>query len=355
MSSKILLSFLGGCLALLLVSGITNNKADAQVAVSGVTEEPSGQIIVPFDERELSGQASGIGRDTHFQLTNTSSTSPVNIHVQLLYSGSAEAGGGCSELDFFDTLTPEDTHVYELDNLFLNDDTGQPPFDGTSRTQYGAVVITPVVGASDPVPVAFNHLHATVAWGTSASGEGLDPLDSTYVFNAFGRDAINLASGAKAADGTVLDGVAAGFQRVIPNDMIFQYTSKPFGGLPVFSDLVFIALSDDYFGGDNYKAVGGSTSLFSVEHVVDNDENSFSCGDVQFSCVEIYGINDNIIATEDFFADSNDNLICAEPQLAYDEGFDVLVARPGAEADAIFGVVGLTSSNAGGADHMFVE
>ena len=342
MSSKILLSFLGGCLALLLVMGITNNKADAQV-VSGVTEEPSGQIIVPFDERAFDG----VFRDTHFQLTNTSREAGVTLHIQLLYSGD----DNCTELDFFDTFTPEDTHVYDLDgDLTRNDGGGYPGFDGTNRSEYGIVVVTPVVGADSPVPIAFNNLHAVVTMQTASEQTG---RATVYRFNAYGRDAVNLATGAKSAEGTLLDGVAAGFQRVIPNDMIYHYTEAPFNGFPVWADLMFFAIKDDYFGGDNYKAVGGTTSLFSIEHVVDNAENSLSCGDVQFSCLEIYGINTNIISQLDALGATEDPIICDITN--YDEGFDQLAARAGEDADAIFGVIGLASSNAAGATHMFVE
>ena len=87
MSSKILLKFLGGCLALFIVVGINAYKADAQV-VSGVTEEPSGQIVFPFDEREFclvecAPFENDFSRHTHFQLTNTSRTTPVAVHIQL--------------------------------------------------------------------------------------------------------------------------------------------------------------------------------------------------------------------------------------------------------------------------------
>ena len=88
---------------------------------------------------------------------------------------------------------------------------------------------------------------------------------------------------------------------------------------------MFFAIKDDYFGGDNYKAVGGTTSLFSIEHVVDNAENSLSCGDVQFSCLEIYGINTNIISQLDALGATEDPIICDITN--YDEGFDQLAAR----------------------------
>ena len=281
-----------------------------------------------------------------------------------MYSGDEN----CSELDFFDTLTAEDTHLYHLDSLDRNDGVTAPVFDGESRSQHGIVVITPVVGAADAAPIAFNNLHATVTWDTRVLDD--DVTDGgdfirdgvNYRFNAFGRDAINFATGAKAPDGTSLDGIAAGFERIIPNYMMYHYTSTPFfEAEDVFADLIFLAISDDYFGntGENYKAVGGATSKMSIEHVVDNVENTISCGDVTVSCMEIYGINTEIKSTiggfgfSDNFPPATDKIISDITD--YDEGFDVLVARPGAPADAIFGVIGLISSDAGGAAHMFVQ
>lgn len=341
MSSKILLSFLGGCLALFLVMGISMNKADAQLAVAGATEEPSSQIIIPFDEREVE-DGSCVERDTRFQLTNTSKTTDVVVHIQLLYSPD------CNELDFFDTLTAEDTHLYELDNLFRNDGAAGPGFDGTNFDSNGVVVITPVVSAAVPQAVAFNHLHATATWENDCD------YSSAYRFNAVGRDAIDLVSGAKLADGTPLDGVVTGLERIIPDEILYHYNANNWEGGPVTADLIFVAISDDYISVDRYKATGGTTSLMSVENVVDADENSISCGDVEFSCMEIVGINDFIPSTfSQADSEIDSGVICN--QTDYDFGWDKIVQRADIPADAIFGVIGLTTSDEGGAAHMFVQ
>jgi hypothetical protein len=75
MSSKILLKFLGGCLALFIVMGIATDKTEAQVVASGQTETPATQIIVPVlqDGHDCVGEvAGGISRNTTVQVTNTS-------------------------------------------------------------------------------------------------------------------------------------------------------------------------------------------------------------------------------------------------------------------------------------------
>jgi len=342
MSSKILLKFIGGCLALFIVMGISTFNSSAQVVSTGTTEEPAGQIIAPFLEEDDAGDVS---RHTHIQVTNTSSD-PVTVHVQILYDSS-----DCTELNFFDTFTPQDTHVYSLDStLAFNGAAGGPPFSGEGDN--GIVVITPVVGAADPTPVAFNHLHAVVNIFNSGVLDG-DSIDTTYRFNAMGRQAVNLATGNQSAEGTVLDGVVAGFERIVPAEIFYHYNSDFGFGAPVFSDLIFVAISDDYFGGvGNYKAVTGTSSLFSVENVVDADETSISCGDVDFSCIDIVGINSKIVNT-DSIHDKSIDVICSIT--SHPEGFDRLFARPGEAADVTFGVIGLTTSDVGGASHMFVR
>lgn len=347
MSSKLLLKFLGGCLALFIVMGIAVDKTDA--APAGVTEEPSSQLIIPFDEREAEGNGA-IDKNTSFQLTNTSRTTDVVVHIQLLYSP------GCNELDFFDTLTAEDTHLYELDGLTRNDGATGPGFDGTNFDSHGVVVVTPVVSASVPQAIAFNNLHAEVNWHYD------DSFDSAYRFNAVGRDAIDIASGVKLQDGTPIDGVVGGFERIIPDDIIYHYDTTNYSGGPTTADLIFVAISDDFLSVDRYKATGGTTSLMSVENVVDADENSISCGDVQFSCMEIAGINDDIPSTlasvtgncgGDPADDVDCKVICN--QTDYDVGWDKLVQRNVVEADAVIGIIGLTTSDEGGAAHMFVQ
>ena len=355
MSSKILLKFLGGCLALLIVMGISTFNTTAQVVSTGVTEEPAGQIVAPFLEEDE--DSPGLQRHTHIQLTNTSSD-PVTVHVQILNDSAS-----CSELDFFDTFTGQDTHLYSLDEFLTTNGGAFPGFtpdpnDVPGDGYNGIVVITPVIGGADPTPIAFNHLHAVVNifnFGEWPDGEEVDSIDTTYRFNAMGRNAVDLATGNKSADGTELDGVAAGFERIVPAEILFHYNSDFGFGLPVFSDLIFVAISDDYFGGvGNYKATSGTSAEFSVENVVDAEEFSLSCGDVDFSCLEIHGINSEIVDTNSVHSGvSSDGLIC--DITSYPEGFDRLFARQDEAADVTFGVIGLTTSNVGGAAHMFVK
>lgn len=53
-------------------------------------------------------------RETFFQITNNSSED-IKIHIQIF-----DASNNCFEFDYFDTLTPFDTHVYNISNLDRN-------------------------------------------------------------------------------------------------------------------------------------------------------------------------------------------------------------------------------------------
>ena len=141
MSSKILLKFLGGCLALFIVVGIAANKAEA--SASGQIEKTATQLIIPvLQEGAVCNnlEAGSIVRNTEVQVTNTS-TDAVTLQVQFLADD-----GCCSEVNFFNTFTGEDTHVYELGDCQVNDLGGACPI---TTDVDGILIITPVVSGQD--------------------------------------------------------------------------------------------------------------------------------------------------------------------------------------------------------------
>jgi hypothetical protein len=276
------LILLGGCLSLFMVMGITTYKSEAQVVVTGKTNVPSGQIIAPFDTRD--------GRDTWIQLTNTAAT-PVAIHVQVLL------GSTCFERDFFDTLTPLDTVIYQMSDLKLNpvpgSDAGSSPIAPDTVNTMGVVTFTPVVAANidNNQPISHNHLHGVVHWenALSASDPDVGDTDVLYTWNAMGRDAV-LANGVRAADGVVLDGAAAFFELIQPNIFHIHYTDDFDANAEqvMFSDLIMVAINDNYQGG--YTPSAGTTPTLAVD-VFDNNENFSSCGSQTFTCKEVIGLN----------------------------------------------------------------
>ena len=91
-------------LLLLLSLGFNMPSAFAGLgSIWNVNDSPAAITLSYFDLRE---------RETMVQVTNTSSTDPVTIHVQIF----ADAFN-CEDRNFFDSLTPNETHVYDIRNL----------------------------------------------------------------------------------------------------------------------------------------------------------------------------------------------------------------------------------------------
>ena len=72
------------------------------------TDTGVNRLVYFFDTRD---------RDTFIQVTNTS-TAKINIHVQVFDAGSLFVE--CEECNFDDMLTPNDTHVYDVENMMTN-------------------------------------------------------------------------------------------------------------------------------------------------------------------------------------------------------------------------------------------
>jgi hypothetical protein len=264
--------------------------------------------------------------------------------------------GDCSEVDFFDTFTGEDTHVYDLGFCEVNDLGGNCPIN-TDRD--GIFIITAVVsGQNNANAIAFNHLHATVNTSTWADegcwDEDSNEVDFAYRYNAVGRLAVDLASGAALADGTVLDGAATGLQTILPSELMYHYNSDFAASEEgaVYADLIIVAIADDYSVPNQYSAVNGTSATFRLSNIVDADEIGISCGDRSFTCLERVGINNKITTLDDAHSGSP-NVICDET--FHETGYDRLLARPDSLASATFAILGVAVSDFGGASHIFVE
>lgn len=100
----------GLCVSLILLTipGMANAGIigpDLPIGIAPVSDTENSQLIGYWDLRE---------RNSFFQVTNTSGED-VRIHVQLY-----DVERGCAEFDYFDTLTPFDTHVYDVSDLDRN-------------------------------------------------------------------------------------------------------------------------------------------------------------------------------------------------------------------------------------------
>jgi len=92
------------------------------------TDTTSRVLFAPFDLRN---------RESYFQVTNQDSAG-VTIHVQVY-----DVSNLCNENNFFDNLTPNDTHVYNIRDIQTND--GNPSGAILPENAYGIVVISVVV------------------------------------------------------------------------------------------------------------------------------------------------------------------------------------------------------------------
>jgi hypothetical protein len=99
------------------------------------TDSGSNRLVAYWDTQ---------GRDSFIQVTNTSS-STVQIHVQVFDVDSIFTP--CEECNFDDSLTPGDTHVYDIKNLVTND-MGDPACTDLSG-DHGFIVISANPAQSD--------------------------------------------------------------------------------------------------------------------------------------------------------------------------------------------------------------
>ena len=270
---------------------------EAQVP-NGVTDRVSSQLMYAYDQDGTlaGGGPSGNGstgadtvvneRNSWIQVSNTSATESVWIHVQIIRSSGPL--NVCEESDFVDLLTPRDTHVYNLQEIRRNEAGAavlplDPGIDDAVQDTKGFVFITPIVGQNDRRAISFQNL----------IGNGIifdNARNYAMGVNSFGRDAINLPNGAILPNGTVLDGAATGFQTILPSQFSFEIATVVD---PSVADVAIISFDDTYGVGpfDGYEPVAGSSTI--DPFIVGITEDAISCTDFALGCYHDLGINDN--------------------------------------------------------------
>ena len=254
----------------------------SQVIQIGKTMEASSQLIFWYDQDDLNAF-----RETAIQLTNTSSMDSVEVHIQIYSSTGDNADVAntvrCIEGNFNDVLTANDTHVYEMDDIQLNNgEAGTvapiPSVDGTK----GFVVVTPVVGSGDNTAISFQHLIGNSFIHQSG--------DQGFGVAAMGRDAVDLTNGQILAQGTTLDGVSTGLIQIQPTEIIFNVTDYNAGPLDLF-DIVAIVFADEYgpAGLLGYRAVPAESTW--SPFLFDFDETSGSCPIINNQCFNNWGLS----------------------------------------------------------------
>jgi Cys-rich repeat protein len=268
-------------ICLVLISGLRLTSNAQPTVLNGTTTEQASQLVFWYD------QVVQLGRTTFLQVTNAGDT-PVNIHVQFFTNTNPVPGNPatrtfCVEQDFNDSYTPNDTHVYDLNFIFRNNDPFfLNPVDIFLDETKGFVVITAV----DADGQAISHQHL---FGTSYV------LDFNAIVlhrtNAMGRDAVSFNTPFEVVpDGTPLDGISAGFELIQPEVLKFNFDSFYTGH--VFSDIISIAFRDEYDGGPNntYAAAPGD-AIWDNPLMFDEFEQPASCDAVAQNCFFDIGLN----------------------------------------------------------------
>lgn len=206
------------------------------------TDSSSRGLFAAFDLRD---------RESFLQITNIESGN-IRIHIQIY-----DVANLCNENDFFDVLTPADTHIYNLRDILTNDEN--PSGVDLPDNAYGIVVVT----AFSVDQVSERFLSPIVGNFRIIDNAGYEYRTNAQGFPVFG------------------------FQTFVPQtpNATFNFNSE--SGV-VLSDVFGIPLSFDE--GDEFfeASLDSVLETFAAVDVdiLDNNEVLFSCRDVIFACVD---------------------------------------------------------------------
>ncbi len=256
-------------------------------------------------------------------------------HIQIF-----DVSNNCSENDFFDVYTPNDTHVYNMRDIQTND--GNPSGVVLPENAYGIVAITSF---------------CTIGGNFVSCGGGIGNLriidGSGYEYRTNAVQHRNIIN-----------------RNVINENMFYSFNFSNISGISL-SDVIGITLS--VISSDGFFPVVWSAqpvqnifSPFDID-IYDNNETSFSCRDIVFSCVNEdnplleellensginvasfeYGINEAIPHSK------GSELLC--PGNTISEGIVVLTPEIKPLTDDMFftGFVGLNNGNGRGSMDSF--
>jgi len=286
MSSRYFVTLLALAFSLML---FTPTRSNSQVIeATGNSQEAASQLIYYYNLAQGGVQEPD---ENHIQVTNVNDTDGTWIHVQVFRSYDPDGDGSaalvtCDERDFIDFLTPNDTHVYELDDhTTKNENEAQESvsIDLTSPTPTeGFIVITPIVSDSDFSAKAFPYLI------------GASNHIGNFSFNAMGRSAVDLSTGEKVADGTPLDGTTNGFVLLQPSELEFNFEAD------AQADIAAITFKDVYGdpGLQGYSVEPGDSTW--TPFLFDWKEAVTSCGTKEISCYSSFGLHDDITKLSGF-------------------------------------------------------
>ncbi|NIP31833.1 MAG: hypothetical protein GTO02_20210 [Candidatus Dadabacteria bacterium] len=269
-------------------------------------------ISAPYDLRD---------RESYIQVTNVRNSS-ITVHVQIF-----QHDRECSELNYSDTLTANDTVVYNLDNLIKNDGTPVPAALQDDSSGYVVVTLDDGNGfynytSTEPLPLignfriidnsGYEYRSNMVALGYANASSSSTALKANF----------NTVDGADRADVT---GYAILYTGDYDNDLESSTVRNHDPGID-----------------------------FDI-HVYDMAEEPLSCDRRNFACGNVmnYGIN------EDYKASRGDDLLCPGGGLADPRGgfisFTTIYPIPGDEFInydneyvVFYGFIGLNNGNGTG-------
>lgn len=240
---------------LLIIPVFAPIKAWGGAPLTTITDTDSGhgsQLYFFWDLR---------GRESFFQLTNTSNKD-ITVHVQVFNSAT-----GCSEFDFFDTYTGNDTHLYNVRKLDSNDGnlTGPPSFNNG----FGFIVVS--VGSVVSVG-------ADSDTGLTGNFRIIDSSGYEYRTNAADFEGFNDV-GVTARDTLATN--------------VYTFNFNDINGISL-SDVVGIVVDNSSVDTNTITESSAPTATFSPI-LVNEKEAVFSCPPVKFSCATDLGINQAIV------------------------------------------------------------
>lgn len=246
------------------------------------TDRPRDEVYSYYDLRN---------RKTYIQLTNVDTESPnalpaLCVHIQVF-----QQDQNCDELNFEDQLTPNDTVIYDLDNLIRNDGSEVPV--SLDDDSYGFVAISAFI-CNDRTSDDFS----SPLLGNSRI---IDDAGYEYRMNLVGNLPRNFL---ELSDGTPPPNPALG-NFIIPFNTVDGAINADVVGFIVEDDRT-ISGSDDGSPQDLVynEEVGITFDIFQF----DENEEPISCDQKTFGCgpnvVLNYGIND------DYPPSRGDNLLC---------------------------------------------
>ena len=234
-------------------NAFADDDDDSCNAYVGSTDGDPYQLYAFFDLRE---------RESFVQITNLDNQpgfggagSDVTIHIQIF-----NVNDSCNENNFFDTLTPKDTHIYNMRDIQTNN--GAPSGVVLPSDAYGIVVISLISPLS-------GNIFITETSPLVGNFRIADNLGYEY--------RTNMAGVFQASD-----------QEVLPNgeNGYYSFNFNQIGNVTL-SDVVGISVgvinTDD--DGINLANITENFTVIDVD-LYNNNEVPFSCRNIIFSCVD---------------------------------------------------------------------